>query len=138
MKLAARIRRHGMTQVEFARVLGVHPVTVCNWVRGRRVPRDRHVPRLCRVLGCRPRDLGLPPPRTKRASGTLGAMLRTVRLDLGMKQSDFAAMVRVPVATDWIRRLECRGDVPDSPRRRELLRVVTELRAKQRKDDPAD
>lgn len=36
--MAARRRHLAMTQVEFARLLGVHPVTVAHWEGGRSKP----------------------------------------------------------------------------------------------------
>lgn len=46
MKLGAYLKRHDLTAVSFAALIGVVPSTVSHWLRGRKFPSPRHLRRI--------------------------------------------------------------------------------------------
>jgi len=50
-------KERGMTQLDLAIKLGVHPATVSEWERGLSLPQPRFRKELARIFGCHPFDL---------------------------------------------------------------------------------
>src|SRR3982074_2631684 len=57
-KLTSMRRRHGLTQKQLSRKLGISPLSIVLWEYGDRSPAVQHIERLCQVYCCQPKEIG--------------------------------------------------------------------------------
>jgi DNA-binding XRE family transcriptional regulator len=102
-------RRHGLTQKQLGKKLGISPLSIVLWEYGDRRPAVQHIKRLCQVYCCQPKEIGynLPVPQEyiddtpmeetqPSFSHTPNTSLIEIRQRAGYTQWEVAQQVGVP------------------------------------------
>lgn len=73
MNLEEWLAHRGLKKSQFAKLVGVSPVTVSRWISGESWPMGHHVGNICHVLDCSWSEISWPERGEKTSSSSLGS-----------------------------------------------------------------